>query len=184
MTKEMIVEVKITVNQKKSNLSLKMIEKCQSLTMFRKNITETNTLNKIINTVDRKKLMIEQKTMIEVMKEEIIKQITEEMKKEKIGEMTLMQKDQEVSLNFNLNKKEIKGNKEEDITKIIVSNLKGKITTSKRTFTLSQKTLKIMYMLEEKLTLINFTTKSKLNYLSTILLELKLSVVKLLELSS
>lgn len=184
MTKEMIVEVKITVNQKKSNLSLKMIEKCQSLTMFRKNITETNTLNKIINTEDRKKLMIEQKTMIEVMKEEIIKQITEEMKKEKIGEMTLMQKDQEVSLNFNLNKKEIKGNKEEDITKIIVSNLKGKITTLKRIFTLSQKTLKIMYMLEEKLTLINFTTKSKLNYLSTILLELKLSVVKLLELSS
>lgn len=184
MTKEMIVEVKITVNQKKSNLSLKMIEKCQSLTMFRKNITETNTLNKIINTEDRKKLMIEQKTMIEVMKEEIIKQITEEMKKEKIGEMTLMQKDQEVSLNFNLNKKEIKGNKEEDITKIIVSNLKGKITTLKRIFTLSQKTLKIMYMLEEKLTSINFTTKSKINYLNTILLELKLSVVKLLELSS
>ena len=183
MIKEMIVEGKIIVNQSKSSQSLRMIEKIQNLTMSKRNITKINTRKKTINIPGKTKLMTEQKTRTEVnqeiMTEEMTEKITEEMT-EKITEnntegmnlKTEIKKDQEANPKFNLkNKTDIKANKKEDTTKIIVSNLKEKIITSRRVSILNLKSLKIMFMLVEKLTLINFMTKSRLKFPNTTLLE-------------
>ena len=163
MIKEMIVEGKIIVNQSKSSQSLRMIEEIQNQTMSKRNITQKRTTN----IPDKTKLMTEQKTTAEVNKEIMTEKITEEMT-EKITESntqrmnlkTEIKKNQEVNPKFNFkNKTDIKANKKEDTTKIIVSNLKEKIITSRRVSILNLKSLKIMFMLVEKLTLINFMTK-------------------------
>ena len=175
MIKEMIVEGKIIVNQSKSSQSLRMIEEIQNQTMSKRNITKVNTQKKTTDIPGKKKLMTEQKNRTkvnqEIMTEEMTEKITEN-NKEGMNLKTEIKKDQEANPKFNLkNKTDIKANKKEDTTKIIVSNLKEKIITSRRVSILNLKSLKIMFMLVEKLTLINFMTKSRLKFPNTTLLE-------------
>lgn len=175
MIKEMIVEGKIIVNQSKSSQSLRMIEEIQNQTMSKRNITKINTQKKTTGIPGKKKLMTEQKTRTEVNQEIMTEEMTEKITENNTEGMNLkteIKKDQEANPKFNLkNKTDIKANKKEDTTKIIVSNLKEKIITSRRVSILNLKSLKIMFMLVEKLTLINFMTKSRLKFPNTTLLE-------------
>lgn len=187
MNKGMIEEDKIIVNQKKSNLLLRMTEKCQNPNMLKKNIKEINTQDKITNKANKKEPTTGLKNLKEVMIEEIIREKTNKIIEESKEEMKLnteIKKDQEVSQKLNHNKIEVKANKEEDTIKIIVVNLKWKTITSKRISSLNLKISKITCMLEEKPTLISFMNKSELNSPNITLLGLKQLVAKLLELSN
>lgn len=177
MIKEMIVKGKIIVNQRKLNQSLRMTEECQNQTMFKKNIKEINTQRETPNKPDKTELMTEHKTTTEVMKEIMTEETTEKTTESNTKEMNLnteIKKDQEANLKYNLKDKlEVKVNKEEDTTKIIVGNLKGKIITLKRISILNLNSSIIMCMLGRGLQSINSMIKSRLNFLNTTLLELK-----------
>lgn len=178
MIKEMIVKGKIIVNQRKLNQSLRMTEECQNQTMYKKNIKEINTQRETPNKPDKTELMTEHKTTTEVMKEIMTEETTEKTTESNTEEMNLnteIKKDQEVNPKYNLkDKTEVKASKEEDTTKIIVGNSKGKIITLKKVSILNLNTSITMCMLERGLQSISSMIKSRLNSLNITLSELKL----------
>ena len=177
MIKEMIVKGKIIVNQRKLNQSLRTTEEFQNQTMSKKNIKETNTQRETPNKPDKTELMTEHKITTEVVKEIMTEEKTEKTTENNTEEMNLnteIKKDQEVNPKYNpKDKTEVKASKEEDTTKIIVGNSKGKIITLKKVSILNHNPSIIMCMLERGLQSINSMIKSRLNFLNTTLLELK-----------